>query len=229
MRYMAGLQISVARNSPTRTFRPADAMTIEIVDATPNHAAAEIAELAWSSGPRVIGYAYRSPEDWRRVVANEWTNKDGFLSYGCTLVAIDDARIAGMLLGHSGQQYAEAFVSMRARMEKTESPDFLAHLDAALVLLDRLAPYPREQAFHVLSLAVRPAYQRQGLGRRLIEAATARARRLGCTFLSLDAASKNEAVGFYRYLGFEIEVESRVPKLEAEHGIEMHYHMVLPF
>ena len=56
---------------------------------------------------------------------------------------------------------------------------------------------------HVLNVAVSPAYRRRGLGRRLIEAAVAEARRIGASEVTLEVRPSNTAaLALYRTLGF---------------------------
>ena len=55
-------------------------------------------------------------------------------------------------------------------------------------------------------LAVAPAVQRQGLGRRLMEHAEARLRKLGCLKINLQVRSSNtRVIVFYQALGFEVD------------------------
>jgi len=52
-------------------------------------------------------------------------------------------------------------------------------------------------------LAVQPDMQRQGIGRRMMEAAEVRLRKLGCPKINLQVRRSNQAViAFYKRLGF---------------------------
>lgn len=52
-------------------------------------------------------------------------------------------------------------------------------------------------------LSVDPARQKQGIGRRLIEAAETHCRDAGCRFLDIDVVNlRTELPAFYRHLGF---------------------------
>lgn len=56
----------------------------------------------------------------------------------------------------------------------------------------------------ILTLAVRPSARRQGLGGRLVQAASERAAELGATRMFLEVADDNApARGLYQSLGFE--------------------------
>ncbi len=95
----------------------------------------------------------------------------------------------------------------------------------ALNWMDRLFPEPRASSFYILELAVSEAARGQGLGRRLISGSVERARSKGCERLALDVAADNPAVGLYRHLGLEIEIETRVPFLADGFEIGTHVHM----
>jgi len=52
-------------------------------------------------------------------------------------------------------------------------------------------------------LAVSPEYQRQGIGRRMMEEAESKLREIGCPKISLQIRTSNKAViAFYKHLGF---------------------------
>lgn len=55
-------------------------------------------------------------------------------------------------------------------------------------------------------LAVHPDYQRQGLGRVLMDEAERRLRELGCAKVNLQIRTSNEAaVEFYRHIGYTVD------------------------
>jgi ribosomal protein S18 acetylase RimI-like enzyme len=63
----------------------------------------------------------------------------------------------------------------------------------------------RDDHLFIENIAVRPEYQRQGLGRRLMQFAERQAREQGLNELRLYVSElMPENLGFYRRLGFEI-------------------------
>jgi GNAT superfamily N-acetyltransferase len=68
--------------------------------------------------------------------------------------------------------------------------------------------------------------QSTGIAGQLSDFAKARAFELGYRQVCLDVAADNAAVGFYQHLGFRTQVETRLPALDAQHGIGLHLHMV---
>ncbi|MGI9336372.1 MAG: GNAT family N-acetyltransferase [Gammaproteobacteria bacterium] len=66
------------------------------------------------------------------------------------------------------------------------------------------ASWRGRRGIYVTDLYVEPQWQRSGVGRRLLMAAAAAGRELGCTGLSLSTERSNErARAFYAVLGFE--------------------------
>jgi ribosomal protein S18 acetylase RimI-like enzyme len=60
-----------------------------------------------------------------------------------------------------------------------------------------------------------------------LENAFQRARHAGLKSVHLDVYAGNPAIRLYERAGMEILVETRVPRLERDHGIPPHYRMVL--
>jgi GNAT superfamily N-acetyltransferase len=79
---------------------------------------------------------------------------------------------------------------------------------------------------HLGLISVCPALQGQGLGRRIIDAAEARARSQGCTAMHIQVVNlRSELRDFYRRLGFRQTGTSEFPDvsrtLQAVHFLEM--------
>lgn len=55
-------------------------------------------------------------------------------------------------------------------------------------------------------LAVAPTWQRQGIGRQMVEAATTKLRAMGCPKINLQIRTSNlAAIEFYQQLGFKVD------------------------
>jgi len=130
-------------------------------------------------------------------------------------VAVRDARpgdcpaIAGLmheLLGHAPQ--AGTVRRRLARLPRTDTSRVLvAVVDGqvvGVVGLHVIPPLHRGRRLcRVRGLCVNAAYTRQGIGRQLVNAAEAFARRAGCHSIELvTAAGRTGAHAFYRRLGF---------------------------
>lgn len=85
-------------------------------------------------------------------------------------------------------------------------PDlFLVGLADAQVVATVMAGYEGHRGW-LNYLAVAPAYQRQGIGRQMVEAATAKLKAIDCPKINLQIRTSNPtAIEFYRRLGFQID------------------------
>lgn len=82
---------------------------------------------------------------------------------------------------------------------------FLVGLVASEVVATIMAGYEGHRGW-LNYLAVAPELQRQGVGRRMVEAATARLEAMGCPKINLQIRASNTAViEFYKRIGFTME------------------------
>jgi ribosomal protein S18 acetylase RimI-like enzyme len=201
---------------------------VEIVKGSPNHASAKIAELIWSVDVPLVNYLFQGRRNWDRMAAVEWPESVGLVCYSESLLAIDGDKIVGILVAHDPATMDYLFEKSLDRWKREASDPLAKHLDVAFAWMDRLFPHPPSDSYYILELAVDPAVHRQGIGRKLMMVAIERGRALGRRSLQLDVNGETEAVQFYKALGMEIEVETRVPYLAETHGIGTHYHMGMP-
>lgn len=89
------------------------------------------------------------------------------------------------------------------------APDNIVHLvaelDGKLVGVIMIKDF-----WNFSSLFVEPAYQRRGVGRQLVQRAVEKCRGR-CPHDAIHMHANNEAVEFYRKLGFEVKDTSRTP------------------
>ncbi|WP_216825910.1 GNAT family N-acetyltransferase [Sulfitobacter sp. SK012] len=161
-----------------------------------------------------------------KLIDSEWSGEKGLFSHKQAFTASKDGNIVGLLIGHAEDEYIANFDYSVANQPTALGGQEATHMEAALHWMDRLFPVPRCGSYYVLEFAVSPNAQGAGIAGQLFKAAKEQARAKGCAQICLDVAADNEAVGFYRHLGFRIEVETRVPLLDDEHGIGLHLHMV---
>ncbi len=185
-----------------------------------------LAELLWSTDPKLNTFMFRDNSTLLKILGREWPSKEGLLSHNQAFVAGDGADFHGVLIGHTAHEYAKNFeASVRLQTEPLEN-DEAAHLEAALKWMDRLFPAPPDRSHYILEFAISRSARGAGLAAQFMRAAEQRARRSGCKRLCPDVAADNEAVGFYKHIGFEVEIETRVPFLHEKHGIGLHFQMV---
>lgn len=141
------------------------------------------------------------------VGARRLRRQDATFGYRSATVAEIEGALVGMLLGYR---------------QRDATPEAIAEVDALpafvrpLVLLELEAP----GSFYVSILAVEAEWQGLGVGELLLRQAEARARRAGCTELSLQVYSDNaRAIDFYRRQHFVWRAErATVPYPGARYG-----------
>ncbi len=201
-------------------------MAIEIVSARPQDDANQVADLIWTVYVPLMEYIFGAGERWRRLLAVDWPHLDGIMCHAGADLAIEDGRILGVIVSHDTALFDDRFASTLKRWREAESPDMAAHLDQALSRTQLLFPHSPDDSYYVFDLAVDARARNAGIGRRLMQVAEARARALGRSSLHLDMNADNPAVGFYRRFGMEVEIETRLPALERDHGLGLHQHWV---
>ncbi|WP_299356306.1 GNAT family N-acetyltransferase [uncultured Shimia sp.] len=185
-----------------------------------------LADLLWSTDPKLNAYMFGTMPTLHRLIESEWSSASGLFSFKQAFTTLFSDEIVGLLIGFSDEEYAACFNASMRNQPKALGGQEAAHIEAALHWMDRLFPVPRTGSFYILEFAVSPQAQGLGIAGRLFNAAKDRAIGLGCQQICLDVAADNEAVGFYRHLGFQTEVETRVPVLDDNHEIGLHLHMV---
>ena len=185
-----------------------------------------LADLLWNTDPLLNGYMFGSMAVARKIIASEWPAERGLLCHKQAFTAMEGDVLLGLLIGHTSREYGANFEAAMVLQTAALTEPEAQHLTQALYWMDRLFPTPRDDSYYVLEFSIAPEAQGGGLARHLLDAAEARACASGCRHICLDVAADNEAVGFYQHIGFEVEIETRVPFLHDTHGIGPHLHMV---
>lgn len=203
-------------------------MKTQVIPARPDRDEKEAAELIWTVDVPLMSYLFHDEETWARLLTTDWPNENGLGCHARTHLAVDDGQVVGVLVCHDPLTLDEFFEQSMRRWTETEPEETSSHLEAAFMMMDRLFPHPRPNQHYILDIAVSPSQRNKGLGRRLMATAIDQAKALGRSSVCLDVAADNPAVEFYTALGMNIEVETRVPDLDKNHGVGLHYHMTLP-
>jgi ribosomal protein S18 acetylase RimI-like enzyme len=134
--------------------------------------------------------------------------------------AADTARIRAIALSAYAKyvpRIGRAPAPMAADYEAEIAAGHVAVIEAAGTLCGYMIAWPEPDAFFIDNIAVDPAFQRSGLGRRLIDHATAEAERLGLPALRLYTnVQMTENLSMYRHLGF----------VETHRAVEQGFHRV---
>lgn len=155
---------------------------------------------------------------WEQIVAHEWRAARGVYCHDLARVVRHEGALAGLLLGYTRERHDHIDWSFGSSKPHISS-ELMTRIRVAHQTVPFLFPMLPAHAWYVQNLAVRAEARGLGLGRLLMNAAAETARAAGCTEIHLDVASDNErAVEFYRCLGYEVLVETRVPAvLPAPH------------
>jgi ribosomal protein S18 acetylase RimI-like enzyme len=82
---------------------------------------------------------------------------------------------------------------------------FLVGLSGSQVVASIMAGYEGHRGW-INYLGVSPDFQRQGIGRRMVEAATAKLETMGCPKINLQVRTSNsKVIEFYKRIGFTID------------------------
>jgi ribosomal protein S18 acetylase RimI-like enzyme len=198
---------------------------MKLVNGNPNHSTEQLADLIWTVDEHLMAFLFGSIENWRRLFASDWQSEESILSHSHAVVAIDDDKIMGVLIGYTAETIDRLFEVTLSRWLENIPQAEAEHLEAAFNCMGRLFPHPGEESFYVMDLAVSANNHKSGIGRKLMEWAESQAKELGLSALELDVDADSPAVGFYKKIGMHIEVETLVPEIAERHNVGRHYHM----
>lgn len=170
-----------------------------------------IPTLLWDTGPELFSYLFGGdPGRFRRVSRAEWQAPAGIHCAADSTVACRGAEVLGLINSFPSRELGQRLALTLARYDAGLDAASAAALRAADAEIGWLFPYAPTDSLMVFNLAVSPAAQGLGLGRRLMETAEAKARRLGLASIHIDTTATRDAVGFYQRIGFEAVVECRL-------------------
>lgn len=174
---------------------------IEIVQATPARAA-DIASLIMLAMTDECCMNFCGPgrglDDFKLMMTQLVARDDSQYSWRNTLMAIDGDEVVGIATAYDGSRLHElrrAFVDLARQCINRDHSGIDDETHAGELYLD--------------SLAVLPAYRRQGIASRLIRATTQRARALGIGTVGLLVDCGNPAgQALYKSLGFSHDYDT---------------------
>ncbi len=191
--------------------------------------AAEIPELAYSTGPVSYDYHLGRRELFDEMVTRSWLTPGTLFSADSATVALEGDELLGVEIGFHGPEF-------RSRIEAL-TPLWGALIEEGLTteeevggVIERsdhaswLNPVIHPNLYYIHAIAVKPQHRGKKVGVALMENAMEQGRKAGFEKLQLDVLSDNPAVQFYRSQGLELLVESRAPEPEA-FGVPPEYRM----
>ena len=199
---------------------------IEIGPATPD--AYEIAwKLIYDTDPGLFEYYFSNDmELLESCLSNWWQRSDGWFSHASCKAAIYNGSLVGIEIGFTREDFQEHTRPTFYYAKETMGRAAFEHFSNAFRnYVPYLCPIIPKDAYYVQSLAAKAEIRGQGVGKLLLNNAFSHAKEMGLASCQLDVVSDSIAVNFYRKMGMEVLAVTRVPYLEKEHGISMHYRM----
>ena len=189
--------------------------------------------LIRATGPVSYDYQFGTDGLLERLVTASWTTPDTLFAAACTTAAVsEDGELLGIELGFEGPNFY-AFKSNLAALapgliERGEvTYEQLVGLTQRAAKASYLNAHVPEDVYYLHALSAFPQHRGKGVGKALLAAAIARARKAGYRELQLDVLADNPAVGFYRANGLSVLAEIRSPELTRDHGFPAEYRMAV--
>jgi ribosomal protein S18 acetylase RimI-like enzyme len=199
---------------------------IELAPARPeNHAIAW--KLIYETDPGLFEYYFSNDlELMESCLSNWWQRSEGWFSHASCNAATYSGSLAGIEIGFTREDFQKhtrpSFYYAKETMNRAAFEHFS---DVFRNYVPYLFPFIPRDAYYVQNLAVKTEMRRQGLGKALLNAAFHRAKEKGLKSCQLDVMSDSIAVDFYQKMGMEVLAITRMPYLEKNYGIPMHYRM----
>ncbi|MBW2369784.1 MAG: GNAT family N-acetyltransferase [Deltaproteobacteria bacterium] len=198
---------------------------IILVPADPGNVAL-VPELMFATDPYIWSYLFNGQRSlFDRYIMKLWPHRENIYSYDTTTAAMMGDQLLGIEMGYP----VETIDNRNRKTREVASGLFDDAMVADMVvrgrLIDYILPNAPKRAYKLHTLSITENARNRGLGKLLLENAFEKARSHGLKSVHLGVYADNSAVRFYKRMGMEILVETRVPRLEA-HGIKKHYQMV---
>jgi ribosomal protein S18 acetylase RimI-like enzyme len=199
---------------------------IEIGPATPeNHAIAW--KLIYDTDPEIFEYYFNNDlELMESCLSDWWQRPEGWFSHTLCTAATYNGSLVGIEIGFTREINRKHLRPTFYYAKETMNRAAYEHFSGAFKnYVPYLFPYIPGDGYYVQTLAVKAEIRGQRIGQTLLNAAFNRAKESDLKNCQLDVASDSIAVNFYKKMGMEVLASSRVPYLERNYGIVMHYRM----
>ena len=204
-------------------------ITADLIEIGP--ARPENPEIAWKliydTDPELFEYYFSNDlELMESCLSDWWQRPEGWFSHALCTAATYNGSLVGIEIGFTREinrkHLRPTFYYARETMNRAAYEHFSG---AFKNYVPYLFPYIPRDAYYVQTLAVKAEMRGQRIGQTLLNAAFNRAKGKDLKNCQLDVASDSIAVEFYRKMGMAVLSSSRVPYLERNYGIVMHYRM----
>lgn len=170
-----------------------------------------IPNLLWDTSPELFSYFFSGDRgQFLRLIPAEWAAPAGLHCAADSTVACRGDAVLGLVNSFPSHELFHRINLTFGRYAESLDAAAMAALHAADAEIGWLFPPAPRDSLMVFNIAVSPAAQGLGLGRRLMEDAEAKARRLGLASIHIDTTAGKPAVDFYKRIRFEAVVECRL-------------------
>lgn len=199
---------------------------ISIERGLPQQASA-IYPLLFQTAPKNISYIFGdSIRVDKRITEECWKRVDTTYSHKFSHVAIQHGQVIGVLVAFDGKTYKEQQKITSQVAAQYIDDSLMQHMKKAMPEISLLSPQIPNRTYYIHYISVSDNAQGKGVGKLLLECAFDQAKATKCHSLSLDVSIDNPAVEFYKVMGLDIIVETRVPLLSKKANISGSYRMV---
>jgi ribosomal protein S18 acetylase RimI-like enzyme len=194
-------------------------------------AAPDSHEIAWQliydTHPYLFDYLFNNDRHLMKSCLSDWWQRpEGWFSHKTCTAAIYEGTLVGIEIGFARSELQKNTRPTFAYAEQTMKPAAAHHFSNAFRnYVPYLFPFVPGDAYYIQSLATVAEIRGQGIGELLLNNAFTNASGKGLKSCQLDVLSDSVAVNFYRQMGMEVIAITRVPYLEKNYGISMHYRM----
>ena len=186
------------------------------------------AMLTYDTAPPVYDYMFSGDREvMLGFLSDAWQKPDGIWSHSTCTSATRDGSLLGINVGFTAESLHENVMTTMGHAEEGLTQSMFARMADLMGWFPYLSPPVPEDAFCIISLAVKDGLRGQGVGRMLIEDTFSTAKSDGFDSCHLDVLSTSPAVEFYKAVGMEHYSISQVPALD-EYSIPPFNRMVKP-
>jgi GNAT superfamily N-acetyltransferase len=199
---------------------------IDIVPAKPDDS--DIAwKLIYDTDVDLFDYYFNNDKNLMATCLSDWWRRpEGWFSHSSCNAAVYNGSLVGIEIGFTREEFQKHTRATFYYAKKTMNRAVFEHFsDAFRNFMPYLFPPIPGDAYYVQSLAARAKLRGQGVGQKLLNTASSRAKQKGLKNCQLDVVSDSVAVNFYQKMGMEVVSVTRIPYLEKQYGISAHYRM----
>ena len=185
----------------------------------------KLVDLVWQSDADLFHFFYEGDKSiFSKLFTAEWPLPVGFFSHRNMTIATQNNRPVGLLNCFAGRRMGEIYQAHVQLITTVLDENASARLVRGLVAMGWLFPFVPSDALYVFNLVV--SQKRAGLDANLMAMAEEKAKSEGLKSIHFDIATTAKANTFFRHLGYQPLVETRLCQLREGESVPSHYRIV---